>query len=380
MTRAKAKDLLNRYADGKCSPSEAALVEAWIKEEEYLSNWSWQDEQEAIITKNRILGKLKDKTRVKTHPRIYRTPWAWAATALLFLLGFGYIYLQQAKPSQYVQLAINKPAQEAVAPGTLSATLTTGDGKTIDLSTLSDGILANDLALITKEVDGQLRYDVKQQKQLTKVDTNTLSVPIGGNYQVILPDGSKVWLNAASKLKYPVAFTENTRKVYLEGEAYFEVAHNTKQPFVVVSRRTETRVTGTSFNISAYPEDDLELTSLLEGEVIVKAGQQEVQLKPSQQSQFEGTNSLKVLTADMEAALAWKGGYFIFDNQDISTSLKEIARWYNVDIFIQRKGKSSKNIGGTFSKKRNLDELLQSLVKLHVLTYSREGRRIMVVI
>lgn len=269
----------------------------------------------------------------------------------------------------------------AVDPGSQSAILTMGDGTVLHLDEMQEGILTQTYQIrIKKTATGQLSYEIYGDTRMQRIDTNTLVIPKGGAYKITLPDGTKVWLNAASKLRFPVLFGGKTRTVELEGEAYFEVAKNTQQPFIVHAGNTQNKVTGTTFNVTAYAEGTQVVTTLVEGQVYVYKGDKSVKLAPGQQSLGTKNAGLIKREADVEAVLGWKNGYFMFDDQDVETVLRNISRWYDVDIYIRKEVSSKLKIGGAFSKKRDIEELLQYLEKLNVLKFKKDGRRVSVMI
>lgn len=378
MTREEAKILLEKYAEGRCTPSEEKLVKDWLDLQRDQGNWSWVDDEQALETRDKIRIALENHIYSSRKPRTLKK-W-YIGAAFITLLSIIFLFIQKSAEPDYRHLAVSKEINDAVQPGSISAALTMSDGSVINLADSENRILSQNDQVDIKIDGGQLLYESKDKHLAGRIDSNVVSIPIGGTYRVTLPDGTRVWLNAASKLKYPVIFAGDTRTVELDGEAYFEVVTNKKHPFIVIAGDTETKVTGTTFNITAYKEDDGVVTTLLDGEVYVYKNENELKLMPGEQSISSKNKPFSKRKADVEAVVGWKNGYFIFDDQDIETVLKNIARWYNVEIYIQRNMASGKKIGGAFSKKRGLVELLQYLEKLHVLTFKKEGRRVNVMI
>jgi transmembrane sensor len=183
--------------------------------------------------------------------------------------------------------------------------------------------------------NGQVAYKVIGGKQ-SDVLFNTLTTPRGGQFRLALPDGSEVWLNAASSIKYPTAFTGKDRKVEITGEAYFEIAHDASKPFKVRVNGMEVNVLGTHFNINAYHDEAFVNTTLLQGKVsLTKAGAVAL-LRPGQQARVDNTRSISVLNnVDVDQVVAWKNGYFSFEKADLQTVMRQIARWYDVDIIMK---------------------------------------------
>ena len=379
MTREEAKILLEKYAQGRCTSSEEKLIEAWLDQQlEQEENWSWIDEKQALEIREKIKRTL-DNNRYRSSKSKVLKKWYVGATFVVLFCG-ALLLFKNSDDWNYQYLSVSKDIKEAVQPGSVSATLTLSDGTVINLTDSEDKTLSQNDQVNIKIDNGELFYQTKGDQQSFKIDSNVISVPMGGTYRISLPDGTKVWLNAASKLKYPVVFLGDTRTVELEGEGYFEVVSNKKKPFIVRAGGTETKVTGTTFNIMAFQEDNEVVTTLLDGEVYVYKNKEELKLAPGEQSISVKNNPLNRKKADTEAVLGWKNGYFVFDDQEIENVLRNIARWYNVDIYIQANKKSKNKIGGAFSRKRDLVELLQYLEKLKVLTFKKEGRRVHVMI
>jgi transmembrane sensor len=226
---------------------------------------------------------------------------------------------------------------EDIAPGSNKAVLTLADGTKISLTDVENGQLATQSGIVvTKNANGQLVYTVNNTVQgnlSADVSYNTISTPRGGQYQINLPDGTSVWLNSASSLRFPVNFSNlRERKVELIGEAYFEVKSNKSKPFRVASEGQTVEVLGTHFNVMAYPNEKNLETTLLEGKVSVKTGGTEKSIVPGEQSQLRN-GSIKVLKlADPESVVAWKNNLFQFDNMDIDKVLRQIERWYDVEV------------------------------------------------
>ena len=208
---------------------------------------------------------------------------------------------------------------------------------------------------------------------------NTITTPKGGQYQVTLMDGTRVWLNAASSLHYPTVFKGSERSVQLTGEAYFEVAKNSKMPFRVTSNGQVTEVLGTHFNINSYPDEQGTTTTLLEGSVRILNAKSDaaILLKPGQQSGSDASGKIKVANVNPEQFVAWKDGKFIFTNANIESIMRQVSRWYNVEI--EYKGDASKEkFGGRTSRFTNVAELLEILELTDHVQFEIEGRRIIV--
>jgi len=285
----------------------------------------------------------------------------------------------------------NSTAKSAVkiktdyAPGTNKALLILSDGSRIDLNEADSGSLAVDgQTAIRKTAGDQLVYgglntgpDQLRNPAFQEQSTNTLIVPKGGQYELMLPDGTRVWLNAASSLVFPVQFKGNKRQVSLKGEAYFEVAKNAKMPFIVQLEKMQVEVLGTHFNIMAYPDEPGIRTTLLEGSVKLSgAGGQQV-LKPGQQGVTNGNNGFVVKTANIEQTMAWKNGQFIFDNEDMDEISRRLSRWYDVSFTDLRTDKSL-TYTGAISKYKYVSEVLKMLEMTETIHYKMADGKVIV--
>lgn len=351
----EAKLLLEKYKAGKYTPEEKLLLQKWFHhlEEDTPSELT---EADLIIAKKALrknMVNLVGKAQINIlWPRII------AAAAIVIIISFGiYFYLGLDKRNtQYVTLM-----PKDIDPGGNKATLTLSDGRKIILTNAKNGKLAEQSGInVTKAADGQLIYTISNSDNSSQqISYNTIETPVGGQYEVNLPDGSKVWLNSSSSLHYPVRFTGKERKVEITGEAYFEVAHDKTMPFRVTNASQTVEVLGTHFNIMAYPDEVSTNTTLLEGSVkIIKDGNSKL-ISPGEQSRVKGGN-IDVVAVDINEATAWKNGYFMFKSEDIYSIMRQISRWYNIDI--QYLGNvSGKVFGGKISRSRNISEVLEIL-------------------
>ncbi|WP_316815125.1 FecR family protein [Pedobacter nyackensis] len=293
-------------------------------------------------------------------------------TAVLMLNNSGFY-----KEKEFVSKNIIK---NDIKPGTSKAILTLGDGSRVVLTGSENDSLMKNAANIAKASEGQLVYD--HSVKTGQLTYNTIETPRGGKYQIILPDGTKIWLNNSSRLRYPESFSgRKKREVELRGEAYFEVAHNRKQPFVVKTAQQDVQVLGTHFNISNYAEENETRTTLIEGVVKVTKNQGRdpqngLILAPGQQSVLtEG--ALHVQPADLEVAMAWKNDYFVFKNEDLPSIMRKISRWYDVDV-IYSKNIPDKRYEGSVSQFKDVSEILRKFELTGGVHFKVEGRRITV--
>lgn len=315
--------------------------------------------------------------QIRTKPTFFLKPLLLkiAIAALVFLAVGTFLYLRPlVKENKEI-------AQKAtIVPGGNKAYLTLGNGSRIELNDASRGELAKEAGVeIRKTGDGQLVYSIKDQLNSDQTLINTIETPKGGRYQVLLPDGSKVWLNSASKLTYPVSFTgKGSRKVELDGEAYFEVARNERLPFKVKTAFQEIEVLGTHFNVMAYDDENNIRTTLLEGAVKVISPQQQSLLYPGQQADLNRENQhIRISNAVKNKSVAWKNGYFMFTGDKIEDIMKQVGRWYDLEVEY-RGNMSDKQFGGTYSMDKDIHELMKGLELTGMIHYKIEGRRIIV--
>jgi len=338
---------------------------------------------------NRIKSDLRFNTisgdREEAQPKIvkfYQKRWVQIAAVFLVFLTAG-ILVFNSKSTKTANQVTKNTKQAIILPGGNKAVLTMEGGKTILLDSAANGLLAKTSSgKVLKTRSGQIIYQALSSHQsgvaATDITYNTLSTPKGGEYQVVLPDGTKVWLDAASSISYPIAFTGNERRVKLTGQAYFEVAKNKDKPFYVDINNAQVRVLGTHFNISAYDDDNVMTTTLLEGAVQVTKNNSLSLLKPGQQAAISSSSdNIVVSDAHIDDAMAWKNGYFTFDDDNITGIMRKVSRWYNVDVEY-RGDYNGQKFGGTFYRSKGISELLTHLEKIGKLHFKISGRRIIV--
>lgn len=365
------KSLIKGYNEGTLSPEQKAMMESWYINQATNSKAELDEEKE-----NEIIELLRATLPLK-YPKPSRMWWPRiaAAASIILCLGTAYYFYQKTDVTPSVSYAKNN-----ILPGGNKAYLTLADGKRITLTNAKNGTLAQQPGVnITKTSDGELIYsinDLKPEIEGAK-NYNTIETPVGGQYQVVLPDGTKVWLNAASSLKFPSTFARLVnRKVELRGEAYFEVAKNKQQPFIVKTAEQEVEVLGTHFNINTYKNEQGVKTTLLEGSVKIHNGVESKILKPGEQSTLTNQRFM-VKTIDVEEAIAWKKGYFYFNNENIESIMRKLSRWYNVEV--QYEGKiPNEGFYGTVSQTKNISQVLSILEKTKGVHFRIEGRRITV--
>ncbi|QEC44124.1 FecR family protein [Pseudobacter ginsenosidimutans] len=374
---------------GTLTETEKQELEAWRQSSE--ANQQLYDqyssaEQIALEFRDRTERNKRISTQLEqfiqeqktTSPgRILRmNKWKWIAASVIFVLGIGAYLLMENRNGPQEPVASVNAAQ--IQPGRDGAILTLADGSRLSLDSVRNGIVALQDGVTAKVVNGALVYEGKGNRILY----NTMSTPKGRQYQLTLPDGSKVWLNAASSIKYPTAFTGQERNVQISGEAYFEVAKNSSQPFrVTVDNGMKVAVLGTSFNINAYQDDNNSYTTLIDGAVRVTAAQSgnSTILKPAQQAvQANGSALTLNSNVDVEKVMAWKNGVFNFENASLEHVMKEIERWYDIDV-IYKNGIPDIKFWGKITRDVPLSGMLIALEKTKV-HFKMENNRTLVVL
>jgi len=353
------KLLIEKYLSDKATVEEQAALEDWYAK--VLPDGPALAPEKIEMHHNEVLTRIQFSRKRAFWP--YFTKVAVAASLLVFV-GIGYIY--QTRFQKTVPVAISHAAHE-ILPGGNKAILKLADGRVIDLDQKGSGPIAVQNGVVAHQLNnGILKYDTKGNGKLS-LQTNVINIPRGGKFQLVLSDGSRVWINAMSELKFPSAFSGNERVVELSGEAYFEVAKDSRRPFVVKTANQQVQVLGTHFNVNSYPDETEIKTTLAEGRVLVTSGGKSVSLKPGEQSRLNrGFNSLSLVRdIDLEEELSWKNEIFAFNNDDIKTVMRQLSRWYDLDVIY--KGKvSNERYFGEIPRNSKLSEVFEILQLNHV--------------
>jgi transmembrane sensor len=375
--------LVTGYRKCSISESESAELEAWLnlsqENLDLFTKLNSDDQKEkalGIMNAYAVNDSFENlKTRIATEDKRVekkkRYSWIAAAAAILIMVSIGgYFYTATNRENLMVD---GFEVAKDVAPGSNKATLTLADGRTIELSGDKQSVIikANEL---TYNDGTKIISEGKIRNQYA-----VLTTPKGGQYQIILSDGTRVWLNAASTLKYPATFEGSERVVQLIGEAYFEVAKvqasSKRMPFIVKTKTQQVEVLGTHFNVNNYPDESFAKTTLIEGSVSVSATSAITKhqlLKPNQQSIIaKDSEFIKVVKVDPTTVIDWKNGDFIFDT-DIKTIMRQISRWYNVEI-VYEGNISEEELVGTISRSKNLIEVLKVLQETNKVHFKLEG-------
>jgi len=374
------KDLLKKYREGTCTPEEAKLVEQWynVAARELEGTPFNQDmviQEEARL--EQIWPSEKRKESIIVH--LYQEYRRFAVAALIcFSAGIG-VYLMFVGRNDGV-------FENDVDPGRNQAVLTLANGKKINLTDAENGEVATLPGMkISKARNGELVFRVtgSNSNAAGKKSYNTIETPRGGQYMVHLPDGSNVWLNAASTLSFPTTF-DVTRNVEMSGEAYFEIAKDKKHPFIVTSSKQKVQVLGTHFNISSYPEDGIVKTTLLEGSVRVSykpkgidRSDNEVILKPNEQSLNNGT-SMSLRYVEAEDEIDWHNGTFNYKRETLGEIMKELARWYDLKVIYQDSELQKLNFVGRASRYSKISDILCQMQLTKQVKFKITGKEITV--
>lgn len=376
-------NLYEKWLNNQCTPEELAKLNSYSDDMKLLDG----DWDQSVEVRGRLWRRLKksrgivEEEAIEQRSYLTRKFFLVRAASILLVIGSVLLIFKNTFHKSVVQNGSNKIAQQKIMPGGNKAYLTMANGKRIALNDTKNGLLANQSGIkVTKSKNGILVYhfsDVAANATDTTTQYNTIETPRGGQYQVVLDDGTQVWLNAMSKLKFPIAFRGSQRRVELSGEAYFEVAKNKEKPFFVRANGNVIRVLGTHFNVSAYEDDREMTTTLLEGSVELRHNALTTLLSPGQQGKIKpGTNRISVGKADMDEVMAWKNGLFIFPNgENIVDVMKTVSRWYDIEVVYQGNVKD-REFGGTISKYKNITELLDNMELTQAIHYKIEGRRV----
>ncbi|MBE8724374.1 FecR family protein [Flavobacterium hungaricum] len=378
MNESEILALLQKHQEGTLSNEDKDKLDAW-----YLHKASKSKLQLNEYELEESYQHLKSKLPLQQEPKVISIwPRVAVAASITLLLGTGVFYFSKSEKEQNIQVA-EKPVE--IAPGGNRGILTLSNGKQIVLSdiTAKDTIAQEgeqDEVTIKMDANGVITYVINPNAAGAKEDENsfnTLSTPTGGQYNIVLADGTKVFLNAVSSIKYPTQFNGDQRIVELDGEAYFEVAKNKSKPFIVKSDQQSIEVLGTHFNVHAYDNESVVKTTLLEGSVAVSSKNQKAVLKPGQQANLsDNTAKITIKEVDTEAAIAWKNGRFKFDNADLKSVMKQLERWYGIKVEYRGDVSDVRFNGGTFRNK-NLSEVLKVL-ELSNIKFKVEGKTIIV--
>lgn len=361
--------LLDKAASGTITAAEQAMLAERLRRVDAAAFRQLMEQYQETVLQQGVPGepdtllfeKIKGRiASLEERPRLVSSRWRTyaAAAAILLLVLAGGAYWFNSRPAATGIAAVQQ--EPNIAPGGNKAVLTLADGTQVTLDSAGTGTLAQQGGINVLKLDsGQLAYQ-GMSAQGQAMQYNTLTIPRGGQFRLTLPDGTRVWLNAVSSLTYPVAFNGKDRTVELQGQAYFEIAQQPDKPFRVKVRDMEVQVLGTHFDIMAYADEQAINTTLVEGALLVKQGAVTQRLRPGQQAvRNNAASTLTVQPADVDKVTAWKSGFFEFDDADLPAILRQLSRWYDVEIVNETKGET-----GLFWGRINRQLPLASVLKL----------------
>lgn len=360
--------LLEKYANNACTEQERILLELWFE--------SLPEREMHLLSKEQKQELWKDiEKRVafqETRPRYLTLKRLIPYAAAVVLMGIGLAYFtnnkQSSEPTKIVKI------ENKVKPGSDKAILTLADGRKIELNGEDGLVAAVDGMEITKTAEGRLKYVVKPGKDISDEGYNIIETPRGGQYDIVLADGTAVTLNAASSLRFPVDInSKSDRQVTLTGEGYFNVAKNTQKPFIVKSNQQEVKVLGTVFNVNSYDKTQ-NITTLLEGRVQINDHKI---LLPGQQARMIG-KEINISQVDVDDFVDWKNNKFIFRNESLQSILERVSRWYDVQVYYANHESKATTFSGTISRYAEVERVLDLLESTSPLKFKLNGRTIYV--
>jgi transmembrane sensor len=382
------QDLIDRYLSEQCTPQEIQTLSQLLVDPMYVDQLGkYMDKQlmESTVSASdypEVVERLKHRIEkeISAEKKIYRfsarTIVRWTAVAAIFILvatvGFEWI-TKKNNPTLNGSNEIS--SSQKIEPGKEGAILTLSDNRTILLDSAGNGLIATENGSKIEMNNGQVIYNASEA---TEVTYNTMTTPKGRQFRLVLPDGTRAWLNAASSLRYPTAFRGNERKVEVTGEVYFEVAKNKAMPFRVgVNKDMQVVVLGTHFNVNSYSNEASINTTLLEGSVQIANKDQKVILKPGQQAQINPGKKINVVNdVNFKKVMAWKDGVFDFNNASLQEVMRQLERWYDIEV-VYEKGVPDIEFVGRMRRDLSLSDVLKGL-KLSEVHFRLEGRKLIV--
>nr|WP_068891177.1 FecR family protein [Pedobacter panaciterrae] len=388
--------LFDRYKAGIATPEDLAFLESWYDEHNKDFSLVLSDtelgERLAEVRSKLPIGKFTDLPTAKTGVKLWHGLIAAASLLIAMITIFYFIGNSKSEIEILREAAVNA----GIAPGGNKAILTLASGKKIVLTDATNGNIVNESGItITKTEDGKIIFKVNNSESNSeKTEWNTIETPKGGQYQIALADGSNVWLNAESKLKFPSVFSSRMRKVEVSGEAYFEITKKfitpnaERLPFVVISDLQEIEVLGTRFNVNNYKDEEAVKTTLLEGSVMIhypksnsnhpgSADLKGLILKPGQQSNMTKSGNIKVDSVNAQQAVDWQKGYFEFHDENVYEIMRKVARWYDIKV-IYEPGLPMNGMGGTLSRFQDVSKVLDVMQSTGLVKFKIEGKKIYV--
>lgn len=377
LTKQEYIELYEKYEQGLCTEEELALLETY-RDGFSFSDKNWDDStmgDQELVKKN-LRVKVESHIQKGRPISINHSLFKIAVTVILFLAA-GLVIHDQVGNFSSEQRVDKNESSNGIKAGGFRATLMLDDGTTMDLEDLKTGdLVVNGDVLGSKEKNGQLAYRGTAENKAVKY--HTIVTPRGGEFQVDLPDGSKVWLNAASSIRFPTNFTGDQRQVKISGEVYFQVTKDRDRPFIVDVGDQLITVLGTQFNVNAYKDEQSVQTSLVEGKVAIQSIHDNLVLSPGQRANYNKKSAkMTTDTFNVSDVLAWQRGEFVFNAESIQSIMRKIERWYDVEIVYDNSDNITEKVfSGSISRFEQVDEVLNMLALTGTVSFETKGRRI----
>ncbi|BDF56598.1 MULTISPECIES: FecR family protein [Butyricimonas] len=377
-------ELIAEYSAGTISPADAELLRERLESdaeamrlfreiretEKILKSVQAQEKIDLQKSWQRLDSSLVGRSRKGWW--LFWTVGSVVAASVALLLMFVFPFTRQVEQPETLV------SQVGITPGGVKAVLQYEDGKTIDLTSSSSRIVISDgLVLVNDSLKG-LRFD-QGELENRPMKYHTLTVPVGGEYHFTLADGTRVWVNSASEVRFPNCFSGERREIYVKGEVYLEVARDEKHPFIVYTGENEVRVLGTRFNLTAYPDEQKVITTLVEGSVEFRNDQSSVRLKPGEQSVLNrATNKLEKQKVDVSIYTSWVSGTYEYERSPLSDITRQLSRWYDVQFIYESTEFSNHPFTGVVKRDQSLEEVLSIIEKTTNIRFKISGRTIII--
>jgi transmembrane sensor len=375
-----AKALLQRYLEGDASQEEMIMLEQWYQQLVDAGEWNWEEgekDQLGAAMEARLLRRIGSGGTASPRIGALRLTLRRLSVAAILLLAIAGVWLLFTRKASQPLASLQQRYRNDVKPGRNAALLTLAGGRTVVLDDSAPKTIGRQGNAVILNDSGSLVYQAKTGKA-SEIFYNTLTTQKGNQYHLTLPDGTKVWLNAASSITYPTVFAGKDRRVAISGEAYFEVTKNQQQPFIVQQGDMSVQVLGTSFDVNGYGDEAALKTTLVEGKVRVEKGAAASLLEPGQQAVIpNGHGAISIdHNPDIEAVLAWKNGSFSFKDAGIAAIMQQVQRWYDVDIVYE--ANITKHFVADIPRNVALSQLLQLLEATDQVHFRIEGKKVIV--
>ena len=370
--REELSDLWCKEITGQLKGSEKIRLQNLIEEREFPSETMERGELQISFSEKKV---YQNGQEILLNRHEYDTLVYTAAAAVLLFVGIGLVWSHREQLRSVPPLTVKN---EVVEPGRSKAMITLANGEKIVLGDKKQQLIGEDGTLLN--LDSAI-VEYKGKQKTPALVYNTIDIPIGGEYQLVLADGTKVWLNADSKLRFPVSFTAERREVYLEGEAYFEVAKDSEHPFIVHISRGAIEVLGTGFNVRDYREEQKTVTTLVQGKVVYRPERQpgrEIMLEPGFQIKDEEGGSLQPRKVDVILYTGWKDGKYVFENATLEEIMQVLSRWYDIAVFYKREEVKKLHFTGDLERYKTINDFLEFMEIGGNVRFSIKGKTVLI--